>query len=106
MLVTAVEMEWGTMLTWMKHASCHGTPTNTFYPPKLGIYDRDYDTRRALATCEQCEVVDQCRQYAIDNDESGIWGGTTEGQRRHMKNGTQPKRRGPKPQIITGMDAQ
>ena len=92
------------MLTWMSRASCTGEPTETFYPPKLGINERDYDTRRALELCQQCEVVDECRQYAIDNVEVGIWGGTTEGERRHIRNGTKPKRRGRKPQIITGLD--
>lgn len=94
------------MLTWMSRASCAGESTETFYPPKLGINERDYDTRRALALCKQCEVMDECLRYAIDNVEAGIWGGTTEGQRRHMRNGTTPKRRGPKPQVISGMDAQ
>jgi WhiB family redox-sensing transcriptional regulator len=32
--------------------------------------------------CKRCPYVEKCLQWAIDNSESGIWGGTTEKERR------------------------
>ena len=35
--------------------------------------------------CKKCPYVERCLQWAIDNSESGIWGGTTERERRAMR---------------------
>ena len=36
--------------------------------------------------CRQCDVREECLQYAIDsNQEYGIWGGLTEEERRYMR---------------------
>jgi WhiB family redox-sensing transcriptional regulator len=40
----------------------------------------------AKAVCRQCDVSQECLQYAIDsNQEYGIWGGLTEEERRYMR---------------------
>ena len=40
----------------------------------------------AKAVCRQCDVREECLQYAIDsNQEYGIWGGLTEEERRYMR---------------------
>ena len=33
--------------------------------------------RRAVAICNACEVIDECRTWAVENNEYGIWGGLT-----------------------------
>lgn len=35
--------------------------------------------------CKKCPYIEKCLQWAIDNSESGIWGGTTERERRTMR---------------------
>lgn len=42
--------------------------------------------REAKAVCSGCPYATRCLQYALDNPElSGIWGGTTEYQRRMLR---------------------
>lgn len=40
---------------------------------------------KALAFCSGCPVLDECYEYAMDNEEFGVWGGTTARQRRSIK---------------------
>ncbi|MBP2704368.1 WhiB family transcriptional regulator [Microbispora sp. RL4-1S] len=39
----------------------------------------------AKAICRGCLVIAECLAWALDNDETGVWGGTTETERRRMK---------------------
>ncbi|MER7331623.1 MULTISPECIES: WhiB family transcriptional regulator [unclassified Micromonospora] len=39
-------------------------------------------TEQAKANCRRCPVVDQCLQWALDSGEAGVWGNTTEDERR------------------------
>lgn len=41
--------------------------------------------RQAKALCHRCPSEDQCLSWAIENSESGIWGGMTEKERRRYK---------------------
>jgi hypothetical protein len=83
-------------MEWYKDAECAGQPTDIFFPPEL---DEDTDAdeslsfnerraelarakRAALKFCNKCKVVESCLQWATENDEDGIWGGTTQRQRR------------------------
>ena len=46
----------------------------------VDIFDAAFDDERieeARAICDICPVADICRQYAIDNEQHGVWGGTT-----------------------------
>ena len=38
----------------------------------------------AKAVCRSCMVQVVCLEYALDNDEYGIWGSTTEDERRQI----------------------
>jgi len=61
--------------------NCHGVDPELFFPPR-GRVDPD-DRREAMATCRHCELLDQCREWAIEQGPTlfGIWGGTTQEQR-------------------------
>ena len=69
--------------TWMKRAACasHGDP-DLWFPDG----DRQREAE-AVAICRQeCPVRAGCLAYALGNDiESGVWGGTTEGERRQLR---------------------
>jgi WhiB family redox-sensing transcriptional regulator len=40
---------------------------------------------RAVAVCRQCPVRRACLDYALDHNEYGVWGGTSETQRRQIR---------------------
>lgn len=67
-------------LAWQAQALCAQTDPEAFFPEKGG------STREAKAVCAQCEVREQCLEYALQNDERfGIWGGLSERERRRLK---------------------
>jgi hypothetical protein len=48
--------------------------------------DQFYGSDAAVVVCEECPFIDACLWYALDNNEEyGIWGGATEGQRRSLR---------------------
>lgn len=40
---------------------------------------------KAKAVCQFCPVKDKCLEYALERPDVGIWGGTTQAERREMK---------------------
>lgn len=66
----------------MAQAACRSLPTELFFPT-----DSDDDTaERAKAICWRCAVRRECVAYALaDPDLHGIWGATTERQRRNRR---------------------
>lgn len=41
----------------------------------------------AINVCKTCEFEIECLRYAVKNSVQGIWGGTTDKQRRSLKRG-------------------
>jgi WhiB family redox-sensing transcriptional regulator len=66
---------------WKTRAACAGYPSTIFFP------DGDSpDTHKALSICGECPVTEDCLEYALaTNQVSGIWGGTTEEERRSLR---------------------
>lgn len=62
-------------------AVCPQTDHDGFFP------ERGISGRQAKRVCNDvCPVRQECLDYALENDERwGIWGGTTEHERRKMK---------------------
>lgn len=52
--------------------------------PDMWFQENNPDpTRNALSICHQCPVMEECRQFAVDNEIChGVWGGMTTAQRR------------------------
>lgn len=68
---------------WRDEAACKGLDPNLFHT------GRGESTKEAVAVCVGCLVVEQCLKYAMDNMiKVGVWGGTTERQRRRMRRET------------------
>jgi len=68
---------------WREHANCKGINPNLFHPEQGGS-GRDVDAAKAV--CSVCTVRQECLDYALDNYEMfGIWGGTSERQRRRIR---------------------
>ena len=66
---------------WMSSAARKGLPLAAFYP----VSDKGSIGEEAADACESCMVRTQCLRYALDNAEEGVWGGTTEEQRRVIR---------------------
>jgi len=64
---------------WAAKAECRGEDPTKFFP------GTDDDPSVALAICARCPVRQECLDYAMEARERyGIWGGTTERQRRRI----------------------
>ena len=70
---------------WRDHALCRDTDPELFFPvgttgPALVTQDH------AKRVCANCAVQQACLDYALDtNQDSGIWGGLTEEERRAIR---------------------
>ena len=68
------------VLGWQERALCAQTDPEAFFPEKGG------STREAKKVCQNCEVRQECLEYALANDERfGIWGGLSERERRKLR---------------------
>lgn len=66
----------------MTQAACRSLPTELFFP----MDKDDVTAERAKAACSRCPVRRDCEAYALpDPDLHGIWGATTERQRRNRR---------------------
>ena len=68
---------------WRGRAACSGYRHTLFFP----VGDTDAATiDRALEICIGCAVIDDCLEYALEtNQDSGIWGGLSEEERRDIR---------------------
>jgi WhiB family redox-sensing transcriptional regulator len=69
---------------WRARAACAGYPNTLFFPVSE---DAEPSTvERAKAICSVCPVMDACLEYALEtNQRAGIWGGTTERERKSLR---------------------
>ena len=65
---------------WALKALCRNLNTDAFFPA------RGENTTHIKMICKACPVVKPCLEYAMRNSEKfGIWGGTSERERRKMR---------------------
>ena len=71
--------------SWRSDASCRDTDPGLFFPvgttgPAITQIDA------AKAVCGECPSQIPCLEFALlTNQDSGIWGGTSEEERRHLR---------------------
>ena len=71
--------------TWHQDAICRDTDPDLFFPVGTTGY-AVLQIDRAKQVCGECPVSGDCLQYALDtNQDSGIWGGTSEEERRDIR---------------------
>ncbi len=70
---------------WRAAAACRETPPDLFFP--VGTTGNATDQiESAKRVCNQCEAQKACLEFALaTNQESGVWGGTTEDERRKLR---------------------
>lgn len=71
--------------TWRDNALCRDTDPELFFPVGTtgqALVSQDHAKR----VCHACHVQQQCLDYALEtNQDSGIWGGLTEEERRIIR---------------------
>lgn len=67
---------------WLEHAACRGMDTALFFPKRGELLDEARDA------CARCPVAAECLSAALaDGEHHGVWGGTSERERRKIRNG-------------------
>lgn len=71
--------------TWRSQATCRDTDPELFFP--VGTTGQALlQIAKAKSVCCQCPVHTQCLEFALEtNQDTGIWGGTSEEERRQMR---------------------
>ena len=70
---------------WRDHAACRDTNPDLFFPvgttgPAIEQIDQ------AKAVCRECPSQSPCLEFALmTNQDSGVWGGTSEEERRKLR---------------------
>jgi WhiB family redox-sensing transcriptional regulator len=73
------------MENWREHATCRHEDPDLFFPigttgPAL------VQQEQAKSVCRRCPVREECLQWALDTGQTiGVWGGTSENERRALK---------------------
>jgi WhiB family redox-sensing transcriptional regulator len=79
---------------WRKYALCRDTDPDLFFP--VGTTGQALvQIERAKQVCAQCPVSQDCLDFALEtNQDSGIWGGTSEEERRKLRREYVARQRG------------
>lgn len=77
-------IDWSTD-DWRDRAACRDTAPDLFFP--VGTTGPAIEQiARAKSVCRQCDAVEECLEFALaTNQESGVWGGTSEEERRKLR---------------------
>jgi WhiB family redox-sensing transcriptional regulator len=70
---------------WREHAACRDTNPDLFFP--VGTTGPAIEQiEQAKAVCNECLSQAPCLEFAlITNQDSGVWGGTSEEERRKLR---------------------
>ena len=70
---------------WRELSACRDTDPDLFFP--VGTTGPAIEQiENAKAVCRTCDVQQACLEYALTtNQDSGIWGGTSEEERRVLR---------------------
>ena len=81
------------MIAWRDRAACWGQEPELFFldgTTTLALLQ----TEEAKAVCCRCEVAEACLKWALDSgQDTGVWGGRSESERRALKRRNAPLRR-------------
>jgi WhiB family redox-sensing transcriptional regulator len=71
--------------SWRNQSICRDTDPDLFFP--VGTTGHALtQIARAKEVCGECPVSSECLEFALEtNQDSGIWGGTSEEERRVMR---------------------
>ncbi len=68
-------------MDWRAYAACRDVDPDLFFP--LGTTDASLpQIEAAKQICRTCPVSAPCLRWALESGDDGVWGGTTEDERR------------------------
>jgi len=71
--------------TWRNEALCRDTDPELFFPVG-NTGDAIGQIELARTVCNDCQVRTQCLEFALaTNQDCGVWGGTSEDERRRIR---------------------
>ncbi|MEY4366069.1 MAG: hypothetical protein RLZZ305_1413 [Actinomycetota bacterium] len=66
-------------VTWRHRGACNGLDPSIFFP------ESEEESDEAKAICAECPVRITCLEHALTlREKDGVWGGTTEKERRRI----------------------
>lgn len=85
MAIAIEPRSWDATLLWRQDAACRDIDPNLFFP--IGVTgDAIEQIATAKEICSACPVRLECLDFAItSNQEFGVWGGTSEDERRMLR---------------------
>lgn len=86
-------------MAWHAKAACSGMDRNLFFEATPGAPMSETGLE-AKKVCRGCPVRERCLEWALKYTERGVWGGTTEKDRRHLRRRLMPSRQ-PRQQPVT-----
>jgi WhiB family redox-sensing transcriptional regulator len=77
---------------WKVRAACREAPDKSvFFPERATEVATQNLVKQAKAICKRCPVRRECLDYALEHYEKhGVWGGTTERERRKLEKPQKP----------------
>lgn len=76
----------------LSEGACFGLETDLFYPePRIQDQEQLAVVKKI---CRSCPVQQACLDWALQYEQYGIWGGTSENERRRMRAAGPRKRNG------------
>lgn len=76
--MSAIDVVMFNSAEWMAEAVCASSDPEEWFP------DKGSSSQVAKKICGECPVIDECLQFALENREQGIWGGTSHSERLRM----------------------
>ena len=75
---------------WRNYAACRDVDPDLFFP--LGTSGASLlQIEEAKQICRTCPVSAPCLRWALDSGDAGVWGGTTEEERRALQRAPVPR---------------
>jgi WhiB family redox-sensing transcriptional regulator len=93
MALTYSPRQWTREDQWRDNAACASVNPDLFFP--VGVTGPAVSQiASAKAVCTGCEAKDECLEFAITtNQEYGVWGGTSEEERRVLRRAWRARQR-------------
>ncbi len=71
-------------MDWRDYAACRDVDPDLFFP--LGTSGASlFQIEEAKQICRTCPVCGPCLRWALESGDDGVWGGTTEDERRQHR---------------------
>ena len=74
---------------WRARAACRGHPIGLFFPTE----PTPERVTAAKQICQACQVRLECMSFAVTTRQVGIWGGTDERERAHIRRSSRSRGR-------------